>query len=327
MSAGTRPQLMRALGVDGGQSGIRLRHSSGDQMVEVEGVSRLEGDTVADVAAAIASAWRTSGFEPVDRVVLGLSTAPTDAASRVRLCALVGGELGADEVWLADDAVTTHAGALSMGWGVSVVAGTGVACLAVPERGTPSLIGGHGYLLGDEGGAFWIGSAGLRAVLRAFDGRGPATVLSAPAADRFDGLDDLGERIHSARRPVNDIAQFARDVLAAADAGDPAAVAIVDDAADELLTLVRAGASATAASDPAIAAADAAVPVALGGRLLAEGSTLRRRLDVRLGDQLLGVVARTADGSALDGALRLGIAADPGRYGNLVYVWPPGTRA
>ncbi|MCY7419104.1 MAG: hypothetical protein LH650_11515, partial [Chloroflexi bacterium] len=42
----------------------------------------------------------------------------------------------------------------------------------------------------------------------------------------------------------------------------------------------RGGPRATAASDPAIVAADAAVPVALGGRLLAEGSTLRRRLDV-----------------------------------------------
>ncbi|MCY7418577.1 MAG: hypothetical protein LH650_08800, partial [Chloroflexi bacterium] len=267
MSARTRLQLMRALGVDGGQSGIRLRHSSGDQIVEVEGVSRLEGDTGADVAAAIASAWRASGFEPVDRAVLGLSTAPTDAASRGRLCALVCGELGADEVWLADDAVTTHAGALSMGWGVSVVAGTGVACLAVPERGTPSLIGGHGYLLGDEGGAFWIGSAGLRAVLRAFDGRGPATALSAPAAARFDGLGDLGDRIHSARRPVNDIAQFARDVFAAADAGDTVAVVIVDDAADELLTLVRGGAPPPPArAAPQHGAPAARPPAPAGGR-------------------------------------------------------------
>ena len=38
---------MRVLGVDGGQSGIRLRHSSGDRIVEVVGVSRQEGDTVA----------------------------------------------------------------------------------------------------------------------------------------------------------------------------------------------------------------------------------------------------------------------------------------
>ena len=135
MSAPTGPRMTRVLGVDGGQSGIRLRHSSGDEVVEMEGVSRLEGDTVAAVAAAIASGWRASGFGPVERVVLGLTTAPTDADSRQRLCAQVGAATDAAEVWLADDSVTTHAGALSMGWGVSVVAGTGVACLAVPGAG------------------------------------------------------------------------------------------------------------------------------------------------------------------------------------------------
>lgn len=35
--------------------------------------------------------------------------------------------IGAAEAWLADDAVTTHAGALSLGSGVSVTAGTGGA--------------------------------------------------------------------------------------------------------------------------------------------------------------------------------------------------------
>ena len=164
--------MRRVLAVDGGQSGIRLRHSSGDRVVEVEGVSRLEGDTVAAVAGAIGRAWVTSGFEAIDRAVLGLTTAPTDTESRQRLCAQVAQVTGATEVWLADDAITTHAGALSLGWGVSVVAGTGVACLAVPDDGPARIIGGHGYLLGDEGGAFWIGREGLRAVLRALDGRG-----------------------------------------------------------------------------------------------------------------------------------------------------------
>ena len=56
--------------------------------------------------------------------------------------------------------MTSHAGALSLGWGVSLVAGTGVACLAVPAEGEPRIVGGHGYLLGDEGGAFWIGREG-----------------------------------------------------------------------------------------------------------------------------------------------------------------------
>jgi glucosamine kinase len=306
--------MIAVLGVDGGQSGIRLRHSSTDVVVEVEGVSRLEGDTVGAVAAAIATAWRGSGFGPVDRAVLGLTTAPTDDPSRERLCRLVGAATDSAEVWLADDSVTTHAGALSLGWGVSVVAGTGVACLAVPEQGVARVVGGHGYLLGDEGGAFWIGSAGLRAVLRAEDGRGPATALSAVAALRFDGLADLGDRLHSARRPVNDIAQFAPDVLAVAEKGDSVAGNIAEAAAGELLLLIRAGISG-------LAELDIAVPVALGGRLLAGDSPLRPRLDRRLREDLPGVAARTADGSSLDGAMALGQADEPGRYRELVHIW------
>jgi len=306
--------VSRVLGVDGGQSGIRLRHSSGRQVVEVEGVSRLEGDTVGSVAAAIAGAWATSGFEPVDRAVLGLSTAPTDAEARERLCTLVGRSTRAPEVWLADDAVTTHAGALSLGWGVSVVAGTGVACLGVPDRGVARIIGGHGYLLGDEGGAYWIGREGLRAVLRALDGRGPATDLSAVAARRFEGLDDLGDRLHSTPRPVNDIAQFAPDVLDVADAGDPVAKAVADAATDELVLLIRTAASVVAYGNDA-------VPVGLGGRLLDAATPLRRRVDERLRAEAPHLATRSADASSLDGAIALGGADDPGRYRDLVYIW------
>ena len=71
---------MRVLAVDGGQSAIRLRHSDGGGTVEVDGVSRLEGDTIAAVADAVAEGWRRGGFDLVDRVVLGLTTAPADAA-------------------------------------------------------------------------------------------------------------------------------------------------------------------------------------------------------------------------------------------------------
>ena len=59
---------------------------------------------------------------------------------RIRLCRHVNRVIGADEVWLADDSVTCHAGALSLGWGVSITAGTGVACLVVPETGEPSVL-------------------------------------------------------------------------------------------------------------------------------------------------------------------------------------------
>src|SRR5688572_31330836 len=62
--------------------------------------------------------------------------------------------------------------------GVVVVAGTGSIAYGRDGGGRAARSGGWGYLLGDEGGGFWIGRAALMAVVRAFDGRGPATMLS-----------------------------------------------------------------------------------------------------------------------------------------------------
>ena len=313
----------RVLAVDGGQSAIRLRHSAGGSEVAVGGVSRQEGDVVGAVVAAVVDGWRAAGAPATDRVVLGLTTAPSEAASQERLCREVADAVGAAETWLADDAVTTHAGALAQGWGVSVTAGTGVACLAMPAgTGAPRIIGGHGFLLGDEGGAFWIGREGLRAVLRAADGRGPATALSAVAARRFDGLAELSARIHAMARPVNAIAHFAPDVLAVAADGDPVATHVVLQAVEELVTLVRAGVDA---SPPAPDDPDRTVPVALGGRLLARGSMLRTWLDRALDAQVPVAAHGDANGSPVDGAVVLGMAPDPGRYASLVVTWRRGT--
>jgi N-acetylglucosamine kinase-like BadF-type ATPase len=312
---------MRILGVDGGQSGIRLRHSGSDRVVEIGGVSRGEGDVVIAVADAVVRGWREGGFDAVDRVVLGLTTAPSDPREADRLAAIVASGTGAREVWVADDAVTAHAGALSMGTGVSLVAGTGVACLALPRHGEPRIIGGHGYLIGDEGGGFWIGSRGLNAVLRAADGRGEATALTAAAVDRFGPLADLHVRLHDADRPVDAIARFAPDVLDAGAAVDPVAAEIAGRAAQELVLLIAAG-IAHVHGPHGDTTED--VPTALGGRLLAPGTPLRLRLDGALHHARLPAIARTADGSALDGALLIGLAGEDPPYAPLVHRWPGG---
>jgi N-acetylglucosamine kinase-like BadF-type ATPase len=314
------------LGVDGGQSGIRVAHSARGGVVEVGGVSRQEGDVASRVAEAVAAAWRQAGSPPVGRVVMGLTTAPDDVASSDRLCRHVAAATGAEEVWLADDAVTSHAGALSACPGVSVICGTGVASLALPAHGGPLIVGGHGYLIGDEGGAFWIGRRGLGAALRALDGRGPVTTLTSLAARRFGTLADLHVRIYDDERPIDTIARFAPDVLHAAAAGDEPASTIVDDAARELALVAEAGA-AVVASDGAPSAPSDPVAVALGGRLLAPGTELRRRLNERLGGSPCALAVRDADSGAVDGALLLGRQLDPGRYRPLVHVWLGPARA
>lgn len=306
------------LAVDGGQSGIRMRHSHFTRTVEVEGVTRSH-DTVAAVALAISQAWAAADFPPADRAVLGLTTAPEAASDANRLCELVAATTAASEVWLADDTVTAHCGALAGEPGVCLVVGTGVACLAVPASGEPRRFDGHGYLLGDEGGAFWIGRRALRIAIRDYDRREPGS-LTELARTRFGAIEGLHNRLHETESPVNDIAQFARDILAAAQSdaasydrasAPSAAMQVVDDAAARLLSTVL-DAVGTLHGDN--------VPVALGGRLLEGGSHLRDRLESLLADHPR-IRVFSASGTPLDGALRLGSADSPGQYRDLVHVW------
>ena len=108
--------------------------------------------------------------------------------------------------------------------GVILVVGTGVACVAAdPATGTMATIDGAGFLIGDEGGGFWLGRHAMRAALAAADGRGPATALGDLVAARFGPLDGLAARVHAGPDPVDRIAHAALDVFAAASAGDAVA--------------------------------------------------------------------------------------------------------
>ncbi|MBB5633009.1 N-acetylglucosamine kinase-like BadF-type ATPase [Cryobacterium mesophilum] len=296
------------LAVDGGQSGIRLRHSQSREVVELEGVSRLEGDPVERVGSLIIDAVGAAGFPTADIAVLGLTTAPSDSRDRARLSGALAESRVASEVWIADDAVTSHVGALSGEPGVSLVVGTGVACLSRSADGKPRIFDGYGYLLGDDGGAWWIGRAGVRAALDAHAGRGDATSLVEATIERFGAIQDLHVRLHDSARPVNDIAQFAREVLRLAAGDDAVAREIVNDAADLLF-------------DTTVAAArwsgSRAVAVALGGRMLQPGTPLRARLDELLASEPEWLLARSADGTALDGAMALGLSG-AGPFSDLV---------
>jgi N-acetylglucosamine kinase-like BadF-type ATPase len=316
VASGTSGGLVtRVLAVDGGQSGIRICHSDTAQVVVVAGVSHLAPDSVSAVAVAVEQGWRQLGEAGIDVAVMGLSTAPEDPDARTGLCRLLGATTHAREVWLAGDAVTAHAGALSLGWGVSVTVGTGVACLALPRVGEPHVLGGHGFLLGDDGGGYWIGREAIRASLRAHDGMAPATALGTLVERRLGPLEGLPTRLHRTSHPVNEIAQLAPEVLAIADADDPVAAGIASATVRELVALIAAAARSI---DPG----DGRVPVALGGRLVEAGTSLRRRIEQSLGAHPR-LAVRSADGSPLEGALRLGLAGDPGRYARLVHVWHP----
>src|SRR5690349_5454106 len=120
--------------------------------------------------------------------------------------------------------------------GVVVVAGTGSIAYGRDASGRAARAGGWGYLLGDEGGGFWIGRAALSAVVRQFDHRGPATLLTelvlaqmqlSTPAEVIHAIYDRGLQRHA-------IAGLAGVVQRAMEAGDAVAGEILDRAALEL---------------------------------------------------------------------------------------------
>lgn len=119
--------------------------------------------------------------------------------------------------------------------GVVVVAGTGSIAYGRDAAGRAARAGGWGYLLGDEGGGFWIGRAALHAVVRQFDGRGPATVLTPMILEHFH-LSTPAELIHEIYRDVHRhaITSIAEVVHRAMNERDAIATQIISRAGEEL---------------------------------------------------------------------------------------------
>lgn len=303
---------MIQVGVDGGQSSIRLQIAGDCHPVSVEGVGRLESDPLALVIERVAEAWAHVGSDSaaIDRMVLGLTTLPASLEERERLVQLLSKTIRVKEIWLASDSVTAHAGAFLDGVGVSLTVGTGVACLAANDAGETVRVDGDGFLLGDAGGAFWIGARGVGAVLRERDGRGPATALAAACDARYGYHRDLAAHLHSLPRAVHSIAEMAQDVQAAAQDGDPTSVSIISAAADALVETAQAAASTWRSG---------VAPVALSGRVVGEGTALRAVLVPRLREA--GLEVRDAAGSPLDGAVRLSCAHEAGPYDHMITYW------
>jgi N-acetylglucosamine kinase-like BadF-type ATPase len=121
-----------------------------------------------------------------------------------------------------------------------VASGTGVVTLAV-GRTELARVDGWGYLLGDAGSGYWLGRAGLDAVMRAHDGRGDATALTAIALGEFPDLEHAYIELQSDPGRVGRIAAYARHVADAAATGDAVARVIVSAAGRELAASVIAG--------------------------------------------------------------------------------------
>jgi len=166
--------------------------------------------------------------------VLCVGLAGVDRPQDRREVALALSGLGR-EVVVASDGEIALEGAHLGGPGLVVIAGTGSIAWG-KDGGRVARAGGWGYLLGDEGGGYWIGKEAIAAALRAWDGRGPKTSLEGQLRDHLglSRLDQIVRWVYCGEARPDRIAGLARLVFAAADAGDGIALEILHRAGRHL---------------------------------------------------------------------------------------------
>lgn len=158
--------------------------------------------------------------------------------------------------------------------GVLVSAGTGSAAFGVNDQGDALLVGGWGYLLGDEGSGAWIGLQALKHIVQSSD-RGQPSILAERMFDllQISEARDLVPIIYQPGVPAAPrLARLAPLVLGLADSDD-VAKGIVESAAVHLAELVNVLKERLKMDSPAIR---------FGGGLLSEVNPLSRALQALL---------------------------------------------
>jgi N-acetylglucosamine kinase-like BadF-type ATPase len=234
-------------------------------------------------------------------------------------------QLGCGEVVLGPDLLAMYHSGTPRPDGYVLVGGTGTIAGRVVGGRLDSVVGGHGWLLGDAGGGYWIGHRVARAVIASLDGQVAPTALTELLLDAVDVRADLsmerGRRAATrqliavlyARRPVS-LAAFAP--LAFSVHEDPVARQILVDASVALADLVA-----------AVRVPELPGPLVVGGSVVVRGlleapSDLRGALKpladvepIRVSDGLVGaaVTALKATGTAVDETLFDALRAEVAR--------------
>lgn len=243
--------MATVLGIDGGGTSTRVAiiTTRGELLAIGSAGSGNLHDVGPDgllehVREAHSAAWSAAGEVPrtVDAAFFGMASVvtPSDRATVHGIGVQL--ELAPpDAIEVDHDLRIALAGGLAGAPGIVFIAGTGSSCFGRNAAGETWMAGGWGSFLSDEGSAFDLGRRGIIACIRAQDGRGPATALSAAYRTKLAITEwrELLYRIDAEGMRRSEVAGLAPLVTAAAAAGDPVAIEIIASATDALAESVE----------------------------------------------------------------------------------------
>ena len=298
--------LLSGIDVGGTTTRIALADASG----LVRGEGRAAGAGLTEVSAGesalrLASAWRDAcaqaghaASEPVDALFAGFGSlaAARDARNVRRVLKLAG--IRARRLAVGHDSDNAQAGARPAGTGVHVIAGTGSVVVARDAQGRLHRVGGWGPGIGDEGAAWWIACAAVRALTARADAGRKLVALDHDLlhALRIREPRELLAAVFSTGLDRAGFAALARPVLTRAASGDRVARSLLAAGADALGAQVAQAARRAGLTAPT---------VTVSGGMFDHASDYARR--VTAAARRAGVGARLAPAAAgpLAGALLL----------------------
>jgi N-acetylglucosamine kinase-like BadF-type ATPase len=288
---------LRLVGIDIGGTRSRARlWADGRIAAESEGPSASIPAAGADAARAaleaVLAGLNLDPAQPVDAICAGSAGLSVPGAQEFLHEQLAPLTRSGSVVIVSDAMLVLPAAGLDAG--IAVICGTGSVAVATFRERTLQT-GGWGYLLGDEGGGYWIVREALRTLLRRREQGHPAGELGRELLSATGTVDIATlQRCYYAQPHIpRDWARHARLVL---ESADPAAAHITGRAAGAAAALA---AEAAQLLDP-----PGRFPVVLAGGLMANAS-FRHAVADRVARTSPRADVRVLDDPPVAGAIRL----------------------
>ena len=229
------------LGVDGGGTRTRASIVQGDKVLahaENGSIKRLRVGAEAaeaNLRALLKDVYAQAGIMSVRAASCGVASCSLPGT--VEWITAVLKDFGAERTEVVGDEVIALDAAFKGGPGILQIAGTGSNTIGRAPDGSRECAGGYSSRLGDEGSGYWIGVNAVRWALHAFDREQPQLILNKVGEIwGTPTLDDLISRGDSTPGP--DFAALAPAIHELAQAGDAVAIAVLKQAATDLVEFV-----------------------------------------------------------------------------------------
>lgn len=235
---------MNALVVDCGASSTKWAAVAIDGKIRCGTAPYLTGHIFSDVE------WRrvesiigdiAASSPKVGRAIFGITGLEKGTPIAERIIAVAQKHLGIESVEVSNDMELAHSALFEPGEGILIYGGTGSVAVSRDRSGQLVRAGGYGFVIGDEGGGFWIGREALRYVTQFWDlGKDPNTsilasqILAIASPSDWNGL---REYVYKGGRQA--VAALAPIVGDSARAGSPKALSILENAGAHLAELTK----------------------------------------------------------------------------------------